>query len=169
MSNLYDTLFNHRDHPLTEDTDDIALEIINNLHGHTDFSNVSNYFDIDKYNKLAFHDTNKINILHINSRSLPKNIDNIIAFLTTLSTTPDILAVTETWLSNNNKQLHQLPGYHSYHLVRTNRAHGGVTIYISNNLQSQQTPDLTFISDDFEINTVEITSETLSFNHTHKY
>ena len=163
MNNLYDTLFNQRDPPHTDDTHDIALEIINSLHGHTDLNNISNYYDLDGYNKLATHDTNKINILHINSRSLPKNIDNIIAFLATLSTTPDILAVTETWLTNINKQLHQLPGYHSYHLVRTNRAHGGVTIYISNKLQSQQIPDLTLINDDIEINTVEITSETLSF------
>ena len=47
MNNLYYTLFNHIAHPLTDDTNDISLEIINNLHGHTDFNNVSNYYDLD--------------------------------------------------------------------------------------------------------------------------
>ena len=115
-------------------------------------------------NKLDIHDNNNINIMLIHSRSLTKDVDNIAAFLNTLSTAPNFLAITETWLINiNNKHIHQLPGYHSYHLVSTNRAQGGVTIFISNDLQSEQLPDLTIvINDNIEINTVKVSSSSLS-------
>lgn len=73
------------------------------------------------------------------------------------------MAVTEIWLNKTNKHIYQLPGYHAYHLVRTNRAHGGVTIFISNDLQSEQLKDLTQISDNIEINTVKVTTQSLSF------
>ena len=161
MTHLYDTLFHRNIHSHTEDTD-IALEIINSMHGHTDFDNISNYFDIDAYNKLDTQNTKKLNILHINARSLPKNFDNIVAFLNTLNSAPDVLAITETWLNKNNKHLYQLIGYHSFHLVRSNRVHGGVTVFISNKLLSEQLNDLTLINDQIEINSIKITSNTTS-------
>ena len=162
MNHLCNTLFNNDNHSHA-DTVDIALDIINPLHGHADFDIISNYYDIDAYNKLPLHDANQLNIVHFNSRSFTKNIDNITAFLNTLSTTPDILAITETWLNTNNKHFHQLPGYHSYHLIRTNRAHGGVSSFISSSLQSEQLQELTYINDNIDINTVNITLNSLSF------
>ena len=67
-------------------------------------------------------------IFYTNFRSLLKFFYNITAFLNTLTTAPDILAVTETWLSDINKEYFQLSGYHSYHLVRDRRAQGGVSV-----------------------------------------
>ena len=146
MTNLYTTLFNLDDNS-NHNQEDIALEIINDIHGHTDMNNISKYYDIHAYNKLIPRNSNKLNILHINSRSLPKNIDNITAFLNSLSVSPDILAVTETWLNDTNKHLYQLSGYNSYHLVRTTRAQGGVSIFISHNIQCEQLQELTIVND----------------------
>lgn len=101
MPHLLNTLYNDDDNSHS-DYDDITMEIINQLYGHSNLNSISNYYDISTYNKIS--DPNKkLNILHINSRSLPKNIDKIEAFLNTLVTPPDILVVTETWLSNTNK------------------------------------------------------------------
>ena len=120
MPELYNTLFNLTNNS-NDDPKDIAMEIINQLHGHSDLDCISDYYDINDYNKLLNQNINNLNILHINSRSLPKNFDNITAFLNTLITPPDILAVTETWLTDINKEYFQLTGYHSYHLVRNRR------------------------------------------------
>ena len=51
MNHLYNTLFDGNTHTHTDDTNDIALEIINSIHGHTNFNIISNYFDIDDYDK----------------------------------------------------------------------------------------------------------------------
>ena len=99
MTHLYETLF-HTEEQLTND--DITLEIINHIHGHTDFSNISKYLDLAAYNSLTTEDKSNINIIHMNSRSLIKNYDKITAFLNSLSTPPDIIAITETWLTNTN-------------------------------------------------------------------
>ena len=70
------------------------MEIINQLHGHMDFESVSKYYDILSYNKLiGFLQSEKLNIIHLNSRSLQKNSDNIQALLKSLHIQPDI------WLS----------------------------------------------------------------------
>ena len=161
MTHLYSTLFSDCGH-LHNDSDDISMEIVNQLHGHSDLDSISNYYDINTYNKL-FDPNTKLNILHINSRSLPRNIDNIVAFLNSLITPPDILVVTETWLSDRNKDFFQLPGYHSYHLVRNVRAHGGVSIFISNKIESSQLKELTVINDNIEINTTRVSIDSITY------
>ena len=157
MSNLYNSLFADND-PSNNytDTSDITMEVINQIHGHLDFDILSNYYDLTSYNKLFPVNDNKLNIVHMNSRSLPKNFDKITAFLSCLSTPPDILAFTETWLTDNNKHLYQLPGYHSYHLIRNTRTQGGVSVFISNKLNTEQLCELTIINEDIEINTIKI-------------
>ena len=161
MPHLYNTLFNDDDNS-HHDQQDITMEIINQLHGHTNLNSISDYYDITTYNTLI--DPNKkFNVLHINSRSLPKNIDHIIAFLNTLVTPPDILAVTETWLSNINKDFFQLSGYHSYHLVRNTRAQGGVSVFISDKIQSSQVKEMTMINSNIEINTIKVTINSTSY------
>ena len=161
MPHLYNTLFNVLDDPHS-DADDITMEIINQLHNHTDLNSISKYYDVTTYNTL-FDPRKHLNILHLNSRSLPKNIDNIKAFLNSLIAPPDVLAITETWLSETNKELFQLSGYQSYHLVRTIRPQGGVSVYISNNIQSTQIKELTLINDNIEMNTTKITIDSNSF------
>ena len=161
MSNLFHTLFNDLD---TIQDNDFAMEMINEMHGHMDLNSLSRYYDLTTYNNLvSAHDSPQVTVLHINSRSLSKNIDNIQSLLKCLNSFPDIIAITETWLTNDNKHLHDLPGYHSYHLVRNTRAQGGVSIYVSENLNSEQHCDLTFINSDIELNSVKITTTFYSF------
>ena len=141
MSNLFHTLFNDIDDIYSEN--DVTMEIINQMHGHMDFNSLSKYYDISTYNDLiSTPGSTKLTIFHINSRSLSKNIDNIQSFLKYLNSSPDIIPVTETWLTENNKHLHEFPGYHSYHLIRNTRAQGSVTVYVSDNLKSEQQYDL---------------------------
>lgn len=162
MADLYTTLFNLTDNA-NHNQEDIALEIINANHGHTDVNNISQYYDIHAYNKLIPPNSSNLNILHINSRSLSKNIDNISAFLSSLSTPPDILVFTETWLNDSNKHLYQLLGYNSHHLVRTTRTQGGVSVYVSQTMKSEQLQELTTLNDSIEINTIKVTAKTSTY------
>ncbi len=99
----------------------------------------------------------------MNARSLTKNFDNITAFLNSLSTTPDIIAITETWLTSSNTYLYQLPGYLSFHITRDHKLHGGISVFISNHLESEQLHEITFINENIEINTVKITTNLTSY------
>ena len=162
MSNLFYTLFNDLD-DINSDND-VSMEILNQMYGHMDFNSLSKYYDLTTYNDfISTQDSTKLTIFHINSRSLPKNTDNIQSFLKCLNSSPDIITITETWLTDNNKFLHEFPGYHSYHLVRNIRAQGGVSVYVSDNLESEQQHDLTLINNDIELNTVKIITKSVKF------
>lgn len=145
-------------------SNNISMEIINQLHGHMDFESISNYYDLVTYNDLIkTQQTHNFNIMHINSRSLTKNFDNMQLLLRSLHIQPDILAVTESWLTGNNKHLHQLTGYHSYHLTRNTRKQGGVSIFVFNLIHSQEIKDLTIVNEDIEISTIRIKTNSLGF------
>lgn len=161
MPHLYNTLFSNNDS--NNDPHDITMEIINQIHGHSDLNCISNYYDLSSYNKLNNQTTNKLNILHMNSRSLPRNIDKITAFLSTLAIPPDILAITETWLTDTNKDFFDLPGYHAYHLVRNTRTQGGVTVFVSDDVESAQVKNLSFVNDNIEINTIKTNINSVSY------
>ena len=163
MSNLYNTLYDNNDNSHTNSSD-IGMEIINQLHGHLDFETVSSYYDIMTYNKLfESQQTSVLNVMHINSRSLPRNFDSIKSLLKTLHTQPDVLVFTETWLTHNNRDHYELLGYHSYHLVRNTRRQGGVSVFVSNNFFSKDLKELTIINNDIEINTVSIKTNSVNF------
>ena len=163
MDHLYNTLFDNSDQQ-NQDDNDITMQIINQMYGPMDFNCLSKYYDLIAYNNLISTVENNLNFLHVNSRSLQKNFDNIIAFMNSLSAFPDILTISETWLTTTNKHLYELPGYHCYHLTRTIRPHGGVSVYISNSLKSQQIQECTLINDDIEIITVKIHTASNIYN-----
>ena len=163
MSNLFHTLYD-----TSEDNhsnfEDVTMETINQLHGHLHFDTLSRYYDLTTYNNLLVsQESSQLSIIHMNSRSLPKNSDNIKSFLKCLHCMPDIITFTETWLTSTNTHLHEFSRYHSYHLTRTTRAHGEVSIFVSDSLNSDQENDLTFINDKIEINTIKISTNTMNF------
>jgi hypothetical protein len=69
-------------------------------------------------------------VLHVNSRSLQKNYGELLNLIHIAETNFDIVAVTETWLTDQNDQLYQIPGYNFVNIHRTGKVGGGVGIYI---------------------------------------
>ena len=68
--------------------------------------------------------------MHFNVRSLPKNKDKIEELRDRLDYQPDIMAITESKLNDNNIRRADLE---NYHLINYSNA-GGVALYISNSL-----------------------------------
>ena len=152
MLNLYETLLSDQN----EEDNDIYLNILNDMHGHLDFNDMCKYHDLTAYDKLSETDSHQLNILHLNSLSLSNKIDSIASIFQTLKRSPDILCVTETWLQEPSKDLCSLGGFRAFHLCRTTRSHGGVSVFVANNLQVDQVENLTFITNEIEINTVKV-------------
>ena len=157
MAHLFNTLFNTSVDTDPYDLTDISMDIINQMYGHLDFSKISKYVDIDNYNTLYNKNQSPLNIMHFNIRSIAKNFDQLTALLKCLAIPPDVLAVTETWLTDHTTHLYHLEGYHSYHVTRQRRSQGGVSVFISNKINSTQLRDLSFINEDIEIHSVDIT------------
>nr|VZI48946.1 unnamed protein product [Spirometra erinaceieuropaei] len=75
----------------------------------------------------------KLRCLYTNAQSLISKLDELKLCLAELS--PDVLAVTETWLSGNiNDNEVALPGYQIYRRDREHRQGGGIVVYVNDGL-----------------------------------
>ena len=164
MENLYASLIDDIIDDNTADTNDIGTYIIRTVSGHTDLDSLSKYYSIDEYN-LSSQTTSTatnpcLNILHLNIRSLQKNLDNLTSFLKCLSNQPHIIALSETWLKDSTHHLYHLKGYTTYHTYRLNREHGGVSLLISSDIKSELIQQYTFVNDTIEMCTVQLKHRT---------
>ena len=79
--------------------------------------------------KFSYKKDSKFSILNLNIRSLKHNFNELFIFLNRIKHKYTIIVLTETWLTNENKDIFQLEGYNSYNIIREGRRGGGVTIY----------------------------------------
>lgn len=126
MSNLYHSLFNEIDHKHTN-SDYNVME----THGYLDFNALLKSYDITSYNLTNSRESFQLSIIHMCSRSLAKISDNFQSFLACLIDSLDIIAFSESRLTENNKHFHGFTRYHSHDLARKMRAHVGISTFIS--------------------------------------
>ena len=158
-SNLYNTLF------ADSNENDCELEFLNQMFQHLDFNEISKYYDINSYNhSFNSADSQILSIIHLNLRSLRANVDKMTALIHSLKHPPDIIAVSEHWLTDKNKDSFNLNGYQSFHIIRTWGIHGGVSIFVRNNIDSEIISKYSYSEKDIEICTVSIKIGNQKFN-----
>lgn len=157
MENLYNSLYDDNLINNTTNTFNLELSQIKKIAGHQDINCLSKYYNFEEYtsalNPLA---NNYISVIHINIRSLQKNFDILKSFLNCLPKPPEVIAVTETWLQQNTKHLYFLEGYESFHLTRTVREHGGITVFTKNHMKAEPLMLYSFINENIEICTSKL-------------
>ena len=110
-------------------------------------------------NFLKENKSNSFSLLHLNIRSLRKNIDSLKILLAQLNFSFKAICLTETWFEEenaSNDSLFYLPNYTCIHQVRKDRKGGSVCIYLHNSLTFRKREDLSTNSDDIESLCVEI-------------
>ena len=105
---------------------------------------------------IPLHNSN-ISILHLNCRSLKKNLPSLITLLATLNTRPTIIALTETWLKEGEEIFLSIPNYTLVSSPRTSGRGGGVGFYIDQKHQFVEITCHKAKDDAFEALTIEIT------------
>ena len=104
-----------------------------------------NYYQEDDFNQLVSSQSNHDNfsIVHINARSLNKNIGDIITYLNLLQHQFTVITISETWITDLNEGIIHLPGYTSYLKNRKSTSGGGVAIFVLENVDSIVRKDIT--------------------------
>ena len=97
-------------------------------------------------------------MMHFNIRSLPKNLTSLNDFILTVKETPEIIAISETKLLDENIYNISIPGYVFLNTNSPTRA-GGVGLYISKELTFIRRRDLEITGDGIESCWVEIIRE----------
>lgn len=86
--------------------------------------------------KAKCYDDSCLSVMHLNARSINKNIDNILILLQSLTVKFSVLAITETWIDETfNQSVPQIPGYSSLSKPRIGKKGGGLALYIKNDLK----------------------------------
>jgi hypothetical protein len=92
----------------------------------------------------------------MNARSLPKHEQDIKKYLNNLDTSFSIIGISETWLTPDNFMLYDFDNYTGISNHRINKRGGGVALFIKNDIQYIERPDLTIMSDSIECVHIEI-------------
>ena len=99
-------------------------------------------YDTNKFNNLISQDycDQDLSIMHINIRSLPRNGNNLVAYLDLLKIKFNIVCISETWLNDNRIIDDLFPEYNAYHSMRgTDKSPGGgVSIFVHKRFKSEE-------------------------------
>jgi exonuclease III len=115
---------------------------LNNIFPSFDSEMQSNYYTIDQYNSNYNNYPPSITLFHCNVCSYNANGENFISTLNSLIKMPEIIAISETWLSDTTKDLTTLPGYFSFHTVREGSRGGGVSVFVDHTFEAERIDDL---------------------------
>ena len=98
----------------------------------------------------------ELSFLHVNIRSLSKNISLLEELMTSYRMLPDIIGICETKLNNNNILDLIMLNKYSFHYTNSFSKAGGVGIYINNSMTYTLRSDLIFHSANYESIWVEL-------------
>lgn len=116
-----------------------------------------NYYSENEFSSLSGNFTSKSEIFstfHLNIRSLPKNNDQLIHFLSVLNHTFSVIALSETWVKDDIIDFYNMSQYNSVHSCRKEKVGGGVVIFVHNDFQFILRKDLTLNSDESNVESV---------------
>lgn len=98
--------------------------------------------------------------VHFNARSIRKHFDEFQCLINTSRHPLAIICVSETWLSNADKNLYCFPSYSSEYCHRGTSSHGGAAIFVHSSVKYKRRGDLALNVKDCESVWVEIDKST---------
>ena len=115
------------------------------------------YYNFDQLNQeTSKHTQNHFSQFCLNIRSLSKNYRKLITLLDTIDTKFSIITLSETWLKEYNQDIYEIEGYEHISQLRENKAGGGVSIYVKNNINFKIRNDLSCNNHDHQLLWVEL-------------
>ncbi|XP_028407966.1 uncharacterized protein LOC114530582 [Dendronephthya gigantea] len=93
--------------------------------------------------KVEIPNNNCFSILHLNIRSLPRNLENLSNSLAIIKHNFSIIGISETWLRHDDHFV-SVDGFNFVHNYRPNKIGGGVGLYLANEFEFKLRSDLVF-------------------------
>lgn len=119
-------------------------------------ANNCKYFSESSLNSHSPSPGPNLNILHHNIRSANKNLNYLLNHLDLINLEFSIIGLTETWCTEYNAHLISIRGYNHSYQVRTQNSHGGVSIFVKENIHYIDRKDLYNLSPSLECIFIEI-------------
>ena len=152
----------------TNDGENLPLQNIDpDLQFYNDSTYLENVSNCQYYNEESFikkctevsADSNCFSLIHLNIRSIPKNLSQFEDYLHILNLSFTVVGISETWLNVSNKDCYALEDYNHYSLCRSNRSGGGVSIFVKKSMPFKCRPELMRNMSEIEAIFIEISRE----------
>ena len=140
-------------------TEPVSSNVCRGSHDRSQVSSAESYLapeNINLHFDSTFNSTKDLVAVHVNMRSLIKNIDNLTELILRIPYKPDIIAISETKLNNTSiLKSAELQGYSLLYQNSLSRA-GGVAIYIKIGIKFLKRPELCTTDNIHEIIFIEL-------------
>jgi len=110
----------------------------------------SMYYSLDKLSDEMSQ--SKITVVNFNIRSFNKNFEAFQSSLVSAGVSPEILVLSETWLTEPV----DMEGYSSFHCFRLGRRSGGISVFVSKSYQCCELSEFTMSNDTIETCVVKV-------------
>ena len=128
----------------------------NEVHDGLQVQNGYNYFSIQQYNSLFKFNIKYLNFMAFNIRSYNRNNESFKAVIESLYKLPEIIVLTETWLTPEDHGVSLLDGYSERRTIRQGGRSGGVSVLCVGGINVRPMPELTVSNDTIESCVVQI-------------
>lgn len=117
--------------------------------------------------KHLLEQTLAFSLVHLNTRSLWRHYDDLVAFLSIVKHSFFVICLSETWLSADEGHLYALPGYESEYCHRVTNRGGGYGVLITSSIPYKRRQDLFFDNIICESVWLEVEASALPLNNRH--
>jgi len=94
-------------------------------------------------------------VVCINIRSMRRNFDQLLVFLTAIDFKISVIFITETWLCANSDQVFNICGYSKFSIYR-NRHGGGISAYVDNKFSARLVETFTWVKSEYELMNISV-------------
>ena len=123
------------------------------------------YYLEDDINKIITRNIlseNEFSLMHLDNRSLPKNIGKLCDLLSLIDNKFTIIGVSETWLHSDNVDLYVIPEYTSIHVTRPSKKGGGVSLYVRSSLEYTVLSEMSIITEYLKCVFIDVNTRTMT-------
>ena len=117
------------------------------------------YYTHEEFASFSSNLSENVSIIHLDIRSLHKNIDKLKDFLNNIKGKFSVIFLSEKWIDDDKADLNSLfhiQNYSFIHEKKTNRKGGGLGIYVHKTLDYKILPNLAKNTENIETFTIEI-------------
>lgn len=105
----------------------------------------SDYITCDEYvSAISSLPRQGLSLMHVNCGRLDSHFAQLTYTIQFLQLKSAVVALTETWTTTNTETNYPIPGYNSIIKSRTDRAGGGIALYVTDDLKFKRRDDMCF-------------------------
>jgi hypothetical protein len=115
-------------------------------------------YDVDAFSdRISDLDikSKSFSVVCINIRSMRKNFDQLLLFLTAIDFKISVIFITETWLCADSDQVFNICGYSKFSIYR-NRHGGGIAAYVDNKFSARLVEMFTWVKSEYELMNISV-------------